>query len=388
MHGVAPIIDTNKKVDMSLLKRVLHYIKPYKFWVIISILLITTLTVVELSVPYITKTAIDNYIVSDTTVLTFADKQAFDDFIKNHDYTEFKTHENTDSYAILLKSKQRGALSKKEISKYTQNGQLSDKNVFIINNKPEYIKLLTPDTFIVLDNNNLAVYSQDFRAISDNIPPTIKNEIWQESIKGLKKCGVLYLFTIIIRFILLYAQIYIITYFSQHAMYDLRSDVFSHLQRMPLSFFDKNPVGRLVTRSTNDIRAIDQLLSNGLVTFIQDVFTIIGIIIMMVMLNWRLALVSYTVLPFLIFSIVIFNKKSRVIYREVRTRLSKINTRIAEDISGMKIIQLFNIQARKRADFSKTNTDYYNTTMRQMHLFAFFRPLISNTSHVVVAIVL
>lgn len=171
-------------------------------------------------------------------------------------------------------------------------------------------------------------------------------------------------------------------------MYDLRRDVFARVERMPLSFFDTNPVGRLVTRVTNDVRTLDEMLSNGLIQLVQQVIVLVGILIIMFVLNWRFALVTLSVLPLVIVLMVIFNRAVRKIYRNVRKRLAAINSTLSEDISGVKIIQLFNQYKRRVDTFSKLNNSYYEASMQQLRLFAFFRPLINSTRRIAVALVL
>jgi len=157
---------------------------------------------------------------------------------------------------------------------------------------------------------------------------------------------------------------------------------------MPLSFFDKNPIGRLVTRVTNDVRTLDEMFSNGLIQLIQEFFVLGGIIVMMFVFNWKLALITLTVLPAVYILFSIFMKRSRIIYREVRKKVAKINATLAESISGVKIIQLFNQNEHKKNDFAEINHEYYERSMSQMKLFALFRPLINSMRRVAVAILI
>jgi ABC-type multidrug transport system fused ATPase/permease subunit len=157
---------------------------------------------------------------------------------------------------------------------------------------------------------------------------------------------------------------------------------------MPTKFFDTNPVGRLVTRVTNDIGAIDEMLASGVITLIQDVVLIITLVILMLALNWRLALVSFSILPIVIWVIVIFRKKTRVVYREVRKHLAVLNATLAEHIEGQKIIRLFNQYFHKRKEFAAINQKYYLASIKQIRLFAFFRPIIHVSSQIAVALII
>ncbi|HRY84814.1 MAG TPA: ABC transporter ATP-binding protein, partial [Candidatus Cloacimonadota bacterium] len=176
--------------------------------------------------------------------------------------------------------------------------------------------------------------------------------------------------------------------YSQLAMNDLRHDVFAHLQRMPVKYYDQNPVGRLVTRVTNDVRAIDEMLASGVITIVQDVILVIGIVVLMLVLNWKLALISFIILPFVIFTISVYRRKTRVVYRDVRKYLAQLNATLSEHIAGQKIIQLFNQYFTKRNEFSEINQTYFLTSIKQLKLFAFFRPIIHVSSQIAVALII
>ncbi|MCD4651021.1 MAG: ABC transporter ATP-binding protein/permease, partial [Candidatus Cloacimonetes bacterium] len=171
-------------------------------------------------------------------------------------------------------------------------------------------------------------------------------------------------------------QTFTINYAAQHAMLDLRRDLFRHLQRMPAKFFDKNPVGRLVTRITNDVRTLDEMLSAGLIQLLQDVLTLVGIIIMMLILSWKLALFCFAMLPLVLIYMKIFKDKTRIIYRQVRKKLAALNSSLSEDISGSRIIKLFNQYSHQKEKFSAINKEYFEAGYSQLRLFAVFRPLI------------
>ncbi|MDD4155574.1 MAG: ABC transporter ATP-binding protein, partial [Candidatus Cloacimonetes bacterium] len=210
----------------------------------------------------------------------------------------------------------------------------------------------------------------------------------RNSFSTIKMIGILFILIVVIKFILQFFQMILTNIASQKAMHDLRSDLFSHLERMPTSFFDKNPVGRLVTRVTNDIRSIDEMIANGAINIIQDFFIVVAIMVIMLVLNWKLALVSFAVLPLVIFTMVIFKKKTRNSYRQMRKFLAQVNATLAEHISGVKIIQLFSQHKHKSDQFEKSNMNYFTASMKQLKLFAIFRPLIGVSRHVATAIIL
>jgi len=222
----------------------------------------------------------------------------------------------------------------------------------------------------------------------NRIPGYERIKVRSQAANNLIWLALVYLVISLLRLAAGYSQSVITTTFSQRAMNDLRHDVFAHLQRMPVQYFDQNPVGRLVTRVTNDIRAIDEMLASGVITLVQDVILIVAIVALMLALNWKLALVSFIILPFVILMIREYRRRTRVIYREVRKYLAALNATLAEHISGQKIIQLFNQYFHKRQEFSDINQKYYQTSIKQMKLFAFFRPIIHVSSQVAVALII
>ncbi|HPA24460.1 MAG TPA: ABC transporter ATP-binding protein, partial [Candidatus Cloacimonas sp.] len=277
-------------------------------------------------------------------------------------------------------------------------GILSEDTVFLIEDKAKNVNILNK----YLQKNNYLTNQKQlsgwFKIGSETIavpqkelnklPRKERLEIRNEASQKLLLLALIFLAIITLRFIASYFQTVLTSYFSQKAMADLRHDVFGHLQKMPTKFFDQNPVGRLVTRVTNDIRAIDEMLASGVITLIQDIILIFTIVILMLVLNWRLALVSFSIIPLVIWVIVIFRKKTRVIYRQVRTYLAALNATLAEHIAGQKIIQLFNQYFHKRQEFANINQQYYLASISQIRLFAFFRPIIHVSSQIAVALII
>ena len=199
---------------------------------------------------------------------------------------------------------------------------------------------------------------------------------------------IIYLLVITGDFIFRFAQIYVTNYLGQKTMYDLRMDLFSHLQKLSLRFFDRNPVGRLVTRATNDVEVLNQLFSTGLVTIIGDLAMIAGIMIVMLLMNMKLALLIFSILPVLLVITFYFRKKMREAFRLVRTRLARINAFLQEALSGMSIIQLFNRQERTRKRFDTLNLDHMDAYLQTIFYYALFFPLIELIGTIALAIIL
>lgn len=192
--------------------------------------------------------------------------------------------------------------------------------------------------------------------------------------QGLQNVSLLFLATIIGGFVFNYIQIYLLNYTGQKIIYNMRQELFSHIQRMSLAFFDKNPVGRLVTRVTNDMENLNEMYTSVLVNLFKDILMLIGIVLIMLQMNTKLALISFIAMPLIIVSVSIFRKQSRKAFRLVRVKLAKINATLSENISGMKIIQMFNQQDFKNDEFFHINKEYREASMKELLVFAVFRP--------------
>ncbi len=207
-------------------------------------------------------------------------------------------------------------------------------------------------------------------------------------VNGLKRIVLAYGGILLAAFILQYLQMYITMAVGQKVQYDIRMQIFSHLQKLHLAFFDRNPVGRLVTRVTNDVAVLDDMFSSGLVAVFGDIITLVGIIVALLYYNWKLALMTFIVLPLLIVATVIFRKKVRAIYREVRIRLARLNAFVQEHVNGMTVIQLFNREKEIYSDFLDINSRLREMHLKSIYYYATFFPVVEIISAVSLAILL
>ncbi|HBF78282.1 MAG TPA: ABC transporter ATP-binding protein, partial [Clostridiaceae bacterium] len=159
-------------------------------------------------------------------------------------------------------------------------------------------------------------------------------------------------------------------------VFNIREQLFKHVEHLSLSFFDKNPVGRLVTRLTNDIESINEMYTDVLVNLFKDLFLITFIIIAMFMLDRKLAMITVCVIPIIIVLSLIFKKYDREAYRDVKVKIAKINSSLSENISGMKTVEIFHKEDKKFKEFDGINKDYYKATTKQITVYAIFRPII------------
>lgn len=210
----------------------------------------------------------------------------------------------------------------------------------------------------------------------------------EQAVAGISQFALLFLGLLLARLLFSFVQVYVLQYTGQRVMYDMRTEIFSHLMKLPVRFFDTNPVGRLVTRATNDVAAINEMYSAVLVYLFKDAFLIVGIFAIMLQLNWRLACLILLLTPLLMWITFEFRKRARDAYREVRRKLAKLNAYLAESISGMRIIQLYVREQGSFQNFSGINREQYEADMRQIKIFAVFQPLIGLLRAVATALIL
>ena len=185
---------------------------------------------------------------------------------------------------------------------------------------------------------------------------------------------------------------YVLTYFTQlmgqKIIYDLRVEVFSHVQKLALKFFDKTPIGRIVTRVTNDIEALNELFASGIVMVFSDIFIIVWIFIFMFSMSFNLALITIAVLPILVYATFLFRKKVRDAYRDVRFYLARLNSYMQEHITGISIIQLFNKQKSEISNFKNINADHKKANIDSIFYYAVFFPTVEILSSLAIALII
>ncbi len=205
---------------------------------------------------------------------------------------------------------------------------------------------------------------------------------------GVLPIFALYMLALVSAFLMRYGQTYIVQTSSQKIMVDIRMTIFSHIQRMSLSFFDRNPVGRLLTRITNDVDALNEFITQGTVALIGDLVRLVFVVITMLLLNWRLALVSFAMLPVIFLTTTIFQRVMRSIYRKVRQRIARINAYLNEQITGVLVTQLFNREEQSRVRFDELSDDYLKAQFSSTRVFAIFFPVIGFISTTAIVLLL
>ena len=333
-----------KAYDSRLARRLLKYARPYWALIALCVLLLLVIAATDLARPYLVKVAIDDHILGSNVFYSEADENADDDSLTAiQGYTLRPVKGEPDPGSLHFKLVREGGQQRLE----STDGEI------VLTLSPEEVREL--------------------------------RRVDRESILRL---GMLLFFLVTAGFGLNYVQAYILQYTGQRIVFDIRQELFTHLQRLALRFFDTNPVGRLVTRVTNDTENLHEMYTAVLVNLFKDVFMILGIIVVMFRLDVRLALVSLATLPLIVAITAVFRIRAREAYRETRVRLARINAYFAENIAGIRLVQIFRQERRKSREFDEVNSSHLRASMRELNVYAVFRPSMELVYSLAVAILL
>ena len=197
-----------------------------------------------------------------------------------------------------------------------------------------------------------------------------------------------YVAALLLEFATEYAQGLLTTYIGQGVMRDLRLELFGRLQRLSIPYFDRHPVGRLMTRVTSDVETLNELFSSGVVAIFGDLFTLLAIMALMLWSDWRLALVAFAVIPLVWLTAYLFRRQVREAFRDIRVRLARLNSFLQEHLSGMRVVQLFGRERAAAEEFSAINRGHLDAHLRSITIYAVFFPVIEVLASVAVALIL
>jgi ATP-binding cassette subfamily B multidrug efflux pump len=359
-----------KAFDARLMRRLIRFLTPYRALFAVCVLLTIVIAGIQLIVPYITKTAIDSYMTLHQSIVTLDAPPTEGNPIDLGD----------DRYLVETQ-----AVSPEIRRDWEAAGALSSERYLLIEAGSEEAEYVArhPDAFIAVPNGWIAT-EEDLRTL----PTRDIERLRGSAIAGVVRLAGMFAVVLLTRFVFTVLQVYLLQYTGQRVMYDMRRRLFAHVLRLPLRFFDRNPVGRLVTRVTNDVAAINEMFTSMLVSLFRDVFLVLGILIVMFGLEWRLALVIFALFPVIVFAAWQFRNRVRAAYREVRRQIARLNAYLQESITGMRIIQIFVQELKANERFSEINQAKYVAQMRQMLTFAVFRPMMSFLSSFAIALVI
>jgi ATP-binding cassette subfamily B protein len=325
-----------KPYDLRLLRRLFPYVRPYGLWLLVSIGLVTAITVLDLALPYLTKVAIDSYIVQDIS--------------------DEKPGASREQRFYMAELRRPGI--ERVVSRYPSFFEV----------EPPYAKIRYKD-LSKLTKADLAVLRKGDYA-------------------GVARIALIFIGVVICHFVFSFGHVIIMEYAGQAIMHDLRLTLFRHIQGLSVAFFTRNPVGRLVTRMTSDVQNMHEFFTSIITVLFKDIFLVLGITVVLLVMNWRLALICFIMLPFIFLATAYFSRLARDVFRELRTKIAEINSRLQETIDGIRIVQLFLREKKNYERFHKLNHENYLVGIRQINIFAVFVPAIEILSSVTTALVI
>ncbi len=339
-----------KAYDGRLVRRLLTYTKPYWAAILAAALLIGFVTSADLAPPYLSAIAIDNYIGGLTLPMASFSPKAAPAGAVLYDGRAYVRIANLHGtwHGPLFAIAQ--APNGKE---YLVQGIVQGKTLHWRHGVPS------------LDGARLAARPLSSAAIG---------RFRQQDVHGLLMLGLLYSIVVLVAFAANYVQTYILQWAGQMIVFDIRKQLFSHIEAMHLQYFDRNPIGRLVTRCTNDTEALNEVYTSVIVNVFKDLFLLVGAMAIMWEMNHFLALVGYAIIPLLVVSTIIYTRYARDAYRTVRIYLARLNAFLSENFSGMRVVQAMRQELRQQRRFDQDNTGYLKAGIRELTIFAVFRP--------------
>jgi len=374
-----------KPYDLKLMARLGDFLRPYWFLMVLSLFFILIMAGLDLVVPYLTKEAIDRYIITSAReVVLKGDKSAEEERLLSRYGKDLIPKKEKGRF--LFPPEVLQSMDRKELAIFQKSGLLSENRYYL------FVPQRREDEAMLKKYPSSFERSGSHRFISIDRMKELKKEdlftLRGKDVEGVLHIALLVFFILIANFGLNFFQVYAMEMAGQKMMHDLRMKVFSHLQNLSVSFFDKNPVGRLVTRLTNDIQNVHEMFTSVLIHLLKDILLLIGIVIILLHLNRELALVSFSVLPLIFITTLLFSHQARDVFREIRLKIAQLNAFLQENLSGIKVVQLFRREEENGRRFQKINEGYFLANMKQISIYALFVPLVEILSSGAVGLLL
>ena len=345
------------------MKRLLSYLKPHKWVMTLATVLVLFIIAVELYRPIIIGNAIDQYINGYYHPYVEADVSASDAVNWN---------------GLVLSRDQ--AVSKADSASFYQ--------IFLWKDHYYMAENLTRSECTALQNADTSVLKNYVREGAQKLTSNDLKILRQNDFKGILKAGILFLLLLFSGFFLNLADTWLLQKMGQQIVYKLREETFTHIHSLSLSFFNTTPVGKLVTRVSNDTEAVNELFSTILVKLFKNVVKIIGYAVVMLSINVKMAGISFLLLPLVAILTFVFRHLSRKAYQITRNKITELNTFLSEHISGMKLIQIFAREKEKYSEFEDKSMELYRANFREIMTFAIFRPSIYLVSVIAMILVI
>jgi ABC-type multidrug transport system fused ATPase/permease subunit len=362
--------------DARLTKRLLSLMRPYGWYVLLAMAVLILVTSFELVLPYITKNAIDNYLkVSGRKMASEADIPG--SFRLSGDTILVDAARLKGDYKYQAGTWEKQGRFGKTSYYYFGKSDIAKDSAALETIKSKEDLFERYDSFYLISHDNLKKLTKDETAI-----------LRRKDLAGIIRYGLYFLLLLTVSFILNFLQIILVQLVGQKFMHSLRQQIFAKLQSIDMSFFDRNPVGRLVTRATNDVDAINEAFVSVFAQLLRDILLILALMVMMLLLDIKLSLVAYLTIPLIILWTVFFRIKARDIYRKIRVRLARLNATLQENLSGIRVIQIFQRERENIRRFGEINDDYFAASLQEVLVMSFFRPIVEIISAVGLALII
>lgn len=372
MANITDEVDA-KSFDSKILKRLFKYAKPYWYWLVFAFILVLCITAFELIRPVLIGNAIDNYINGYNKPYAVVNQNSNGAFYFKDKYISKAFDDSSNERLQLIIYNDKYYLFE-NLDKSSQE-LLQNLSTDIIKN-------------IITDNSNIKIQFETKILEGTLLTKEELSILRDRDFNGIKITALIYLVVLVLSFICNFSQTWILQLTGQKIIYNIRQEVFEHTHKLSLRFFDINPVGRIVTRITNDVEALNEMYTNILVKLFKNLIKIIGLAAVMLSINLKMSIYAFILIPFIIALTVLFKKVSRETYRTARSKITIINTFLSENISGMKLIQIFSREQQKYKEFETKSKELYQANFREMMVFAIFRPLIYMLSIVALVIII
>lgn len=374
-----------KGYDPVIMRRMLRYTRPYWMLVVGAVASLAIGTVADLLLPVLIQRSVDEQLIAHYT-------QVPEHVIDRREFSAL----NLDDAVVMgeatyVPDHRMVAVSGVARNRLVGEGLLEQQPYYVFDLTEPLLdahgEALTP---IIVDRVNETLPTRAAITVADlnSLPEPVRGAVRSADLQELGDRSRLFLLLLVAVLLFTFGQVYLMALTGQGVMKDLRAELFDHTMRQRLAYLSTHPVGRIVTRVTNDVETINQLFTEVLSQLLKNVGLMIGSLVTLLLLNWRLGLVTIATLPPVLIAALVFRRYSREAYRRVRVSVSKLNSFLSEHLSGMHIVQLFVQQRRTRKEFGRRNDQVLKAWLGEMYVFATFRPVIDLLSSTSIAVII
>ncbi len=368
-----------KPYNLRLLRRLLSFAGPFRRTIMWTLMLTLAVTLLDLAPPYLFKVAIDRHILASWYLVQpvgQADLKPYAHLIEP----------GLDARSGLIPGEALKSLDPRVVYELRESGAVSRERYYKVSTElaSDVREAVKSHKVLDMKDGGLGVPV----GLLNRLDASELSRIRHRDLMGLAGIGVLILLILAAAFCLGYLQHILLEKTGQRIMNDIRIRLLERMQANAMTFFDRHPLGRLVTRATNDIDNLNELFKSVLVTVFKDIFLLLGIVVILLALNWKLALISFALLPLIFVLTLLFSSMAREAFRELRQKVAKLNSFLQERIAGMRIIQLFARENEQMRIFAGINRENYLAGMKQIRIFAVFMPLMELLASFAVALLL